>query len=95
MKKLLFLAIILFSILMSANSASATYDSSGDINVNVNLLEDQLVLSNQTGETTFQLQESLHNAITSTTGLEVNHSYAWININGYKMLAIDPPKPCF
>jgi hypothetical protein len=95
MKKFIVVGTILLSSLAYANSASAAYDPSGDIKVNVNILKDQIVLSDKTGEFTFTLQENLHSVLKSTTGLELNHSYAWININGFKILAIDPPKPCF
>jgi hypothetical protein len=95
MKKLLIITGILLASLTFGGSTLAAYDSSGDLTLNVNLLEDTLILSDSTGDTTFQLQESVHNELTEATGLEVNHSYVWITINGKKILAIDPPKPCF
>jgi hypothetical protein len=94
MKKLIVIGTILLSSLACANSASAAYDPSGDIKVNVNILKDHIVLSDKTGEATFKLQENLHKALKSSTGIELNYSYAWINVNGFKILAIDPPKPC-
>lgn len=77
-----------------AGSAGAAYDSSGDtsINLNSNLLP---TFSGETASTTFELQESVHNTLTNSTGVEVDHSYIWIGINGVHILAIDPPKPTF
>lgn len=95
MKKILIMIVILLSSFTFVHSTSAAYDSTGDIQVNVNLLKGSLVFSDKTGDATFKLQEDVHKVLKSATGLEINHSYAWVNINGYKILAIDPPKPCF
>ncbi|MCA1032184.1 hypothetical protein LCL95_14195 [Bacillus timonensis] len=77
------------------NSASAAYDPSGDINVNLNTFFDVPLLSEETAQSSFELQEGVHNSVTNSTGLEVNHSYVWISLNGKKVLGVDPPKPCF
>ncbi|WP_246938647.1 hypothetical protein [Bacillus pinisoli] len=96
MKKILVAAALLIGgLTVGGTTSSAAYDSSGDLNVNINFLGDYLQFSDSTGDATFQLQEDVHNTLTSTTGLEVNHSYAWVNINGAKVLAVDPPKPYF
>lgn len=77
-----------------ASTAGAAYDSSGDIRINLNskLLP---TFSGKTATTTFELQESVHNTLTNTTGVELDHSYIWIGVNGVNILAIDPPKPTY
>jgi hypothetical protein len=95
MKKLFIITGILLASLTFGSSTLAEYDSSGDITISVNLLEDTIKPSDSTGDTTYHLQEGVHNELTNTTGLEVDHSYVWITINGEKILAVDPPKPCF
>lgn len=80
---------------LSAGVASAAYNSSGDWNLNLSVLQGQLKPTSTTGQTTFQLQEAVHNTLTNTTGLSVDHSYIWINVNGVPVLAVDPPRAMF
>lgn len=96
MGKLVVLVSALFvALAFGITPTSAAYDSSGDIILNVNLMEDNLQFSDSTGEQSFQLQEDAHSTLTKSSGQEVDHSYVWIKINGKKVLAVDPPKPCF
>lgn len=95
MKKLGVLLGILILVLSFSDTAAAEYNSEDDLILSVNLLSDSLELSDDTGEATFELQESAHEILTSYSGFEVDHSYVWLEINGYSILAVDPPKPCF
>jgi hypothetical protein len=81
--------------LLMVGTAFAEYDSSNDLTVSVTILEDEIQTSDETGDLTFETQEGLHDEITTNSGQEVDHSYVWIEVNGNKVLAIDPPKPCF
>jgi Ca2+-binding RTX toxin-like protein len=95
-KKLVATVLTVISInLLLVGAAFAEYDSSNDITVSVTVLEDEVKTSDETGEFTFEAQEGVHELITDTSGEEVDHSYIWIEVNGNKVLAIDPPKPCF
>jgi hypothetical protein len=97
MRKKFFVGVAFFFIvqLFTVGAAFAEYDSSGDITVSVNVLEDQVETSDSTGEFTFETQEGAHDSLTDTSGQEVDHSYIWLEVNGSRVLAVDPPKPCF
>jgi hypothetical protein len=88
----LVLSVVLVMQAMWVGVVSAEYDSSGDITVSVTVAEDQLQISDWTGETTFETQEGAHDTVTDSTGQEVDHSYIWVEVNGVKILAVDPPK---
>lgn len=96
MRKLVAIVLTIVTInLLMVGAAFAEYDSSNDITVSVDVLEGEVQTSDETGEYTFETQEGLHQLITDTSGEEVDHSYIWIEVNENKVLAIDPPKPCF
>lgn len=94
MKKIVTLAafVLLLQVLW-IGSAFAEYQSSGDITLSVTVAEDQLETSDSTGEATFEAQEGVHATLYDSTGQQVDHSYVWIEVNGEKVLAIDPPQP--
>lgn len=95
-KKLLLTLVTVVTVqLIFVGGVFAEYDSSNDITLSVNLLEDEIETSDSTGDATFELQEDAHETLTDTTGQEVDHSYVWIEVNGEKVLAVDPPRPCF
>lgn len=95
MKKTLAIAALLLGLqLAGTGMANAEYDAAGDITVNVNTGLN-LPLSSATGETTYETQEGVHNILTDTIGVEVDHSYIWLNVDGVNVLAIDPPRPMF
>ncbi|MDB4896599.1 MAG: hypothetical protein JWN15_2861 [Firmicutes bacterium] len=35
-------------------------------------------------------QGQVHSTVTGLTGQSVDHSYVWVDVNGQKVLAIDP-----
>jgi MarR family transcriptional regulator, temperature-dependent positive regulator of motility len=39
----------------------------------------------------FEAQEQLIQLLEDNSGMEIDHYYIWIEINGVKVLAIDPP----
>ncbi|MGB8956298.1 MAG: hypothetical protein WCC10_13075 [Tumebacillaceae bacterium] len=88
------LALLLSVQLVGAGLASAAYDPAGDTTVNVTTGYN-LPLSSATGTLSFQLQEAVHNTLTDLTGVEIDHSYIWVNVNGVNVLAIDPPRPMY
>jgi hypothetical protein len=95
-KLFMMLAILFISLnVLFVDKASAAYDSSSDLTVSVTVLEDVIQTSDTTGDFTFKAQEDLHQLITNSTGQEIDHSYVWIKVNGHKLLAVDPPKPCY
>lgn len=84
------LALALVGLLLSTGSAMAAYRSDRDISLNLTLAPSLIKPSGTTGTTSFALQEGAHQAVTEATGLEVDHSYIWINLNGQTILGIDP-----
>ncbi|WP_391119176.1 8-amino-7-oxononanoate synthase [Psychrobacillus sp. L3] len=95
MKKLLLTLtfLVLFSSLYSA-SAEAAYLKSSDktISINTGL---KLTIPLNLGEKAFKLQENVHDIITKSTGLEVDHYYLWLEVDGEKVIGIDPAKGMF
>ncbi|NRD78959.1 hypothetical protein HPT25_16465 [Bacillus sp. BRMEA1] len=97
MKKrlLTFIAAAFIFALATPLHSFAAYDSSSDSTINVNVLNSNTQPAVNTGETTFQLQEGVHQTLTGMTGTDLDHSYIWVNVNGQNILAIDPIKPSF
>jgi len=96
-KKLIFSIIVAAFLLLNINptQSSAAYNEKSDWNIRVNLVDQLLKPSGITGNATFELQEKAHELLTNTTGIELDHSYIWIEVNGVKILAVDPIKPTF
>lgn len=94
MKKLLMVLAMAFALqTLFAGTAGAAYLSGSDKTLSINT---GLTLpSLNTDGTTFKLQESVHNTLTDATGVEVDHYYYWIEVDGQKVLAVDPIKPMF
>lgn len=97
MKKKLGFMLAAFALVsvMASGIASAAYNSNQDSSVNVSIFPNSLQPSSSLGQATFQLQEGLQNTITNSTGVSVDHSYIWINVNGASLLAVDPPVAMF
>ncbi|MBM7570452.1 hypothetical protein [Aquibacillus albus] len=97
MKKYLLSIVMLgfLALFLLPMTSFAEYDKSGDITVSATILEDEIETSDDTGDATFELQEDAHETLTDTTGEEVDHSYVWVEVNGSRVLAVDPPKPCY
>jgi len=95
MKKLMgALAVVAVAQVLFSGAASAAYNSTGDLTLNL-LPGSGLQLPGDTGTATYELQEGVHDTVTDLTGISVDHSYIWVNVDGEPVLAIDPPMPMF
>lgn len=88
------LAVIVAAQVLVGGSASAAYLSTNDLTVNL-LPGSGLELPGDTGTVTYDLQEGVHDTITDLTGVSVDHSYIWVEVDGEPVLAVDPPMPMF
>lgn len=94
MKRLLAVVLAFCLVAAFSSTALAAHKSSGDVRVKLKLgglLKPLAPL----GQATYNLQESLHNTITNLTGIEIDHSYIWVEADGVEVLAIDPPRLLF
>jgi len=71
-------------------TASAKYNPQDDITVNIKLPISLPTTS--IAKLTFNIQEALHQTVTNTTGINIDHSYIWVNVNDQPIVAIDPAK---
>lgn len=95
MKKLfltLFIAVILQSLFVGV--AGAEYSKENDETISVHTGQNVNIPLN-TGETSFELQEAFHNYLKLSTDLEVDHYYYWVELDGQKILAVDPIRPMY
>ncbi|WP_316569383.1 hypothetical protein [Neobacillus sp. YIM B06451] len=94
MKRLILVMTLAFALqTVFAGTAGAAYLSGSDKTISI---KTGLKLpSLKTADTTFQLQESVHTGLTDATGVEVDHYYYWIEVDGQPVLALDPAKPMF
>ncbi|WP_059173972.1 hypothetical protein [Bacillus sp. FJAT-27445] len=95
MKKMLLVLTLAFALqTVFAGAAGAAYfkgwDKTISINTGLNLLP-----ALKTGDATFKLQEAVHNELKNATGLEVDHFYYWVEIDGQKVLAVDPARAMY
>jgi lipopolysaccharide export system protein LptA len=74
-----------------AAKKSSSYNPKNDITLSITVAKDVLKLSDSTGKATFEAQEEVHQTVTDISGQEVEHSYVWVEVNGKKILAVDPP----
>lgn len=88
------LAVIVAAQVLVGGTASAAYLSTNDLTVNL-LPGSGLELPGDTGTVTYDLQEGVHDTITDLTGISVDHSYIWVEVDGEPVLAVDPPMPMF
>ena len=98
MKKLLFVVTVFFSIGLIVSPANAEYLPEYDKTISVETnpqVNDLIPLSEETANEMFEFQESIQQKITEKTGIEIDHSYIWIELNGEKVIAADPPIPLF
>lgn len=85
--------IILISALalfLLGGTALADYQPGQDITLSATVAPQLLRTSGTTGARTFAGQEQAHNFLTRATGQSVDHSYIWVQLNGHKVLAVDP-----
>lgn len=47
------------------------------------------------GELSYELQEAIHENVTDTTGIEIDHYYLWIELDGQSIIGIDPIRGMF
>lgn len=99
MKRLVFALVFMFLLQVlwvgAVAAESTSYNSENDITLSLTVAEDEVQTSDETGQATFEAQEEAHQTFTDNSGEEVEHSYIWIEVNGKKVLAVDPPKPCY
>ena len=91
-KLLTLLFVLTLAVLTIPQESQAAYLSQNDTTVSINLAEDLIQPSGFLGTTSFETQEEIHSTITNVSGLEVDHSYIWIELNGVNILAVDPIK---
>jgi hypothetical protein len=95
MKKILLTVMVVVMLhSMVVGVAGAAYDKKSDkkISVNTGL---NLSIPFNTGKTSFELQEAVHNKLTRSTGLEVDHFYIWLELDGQTVLGIDPARAMY
>jgi hypothetical protein len=78
------------ALFLLTGTALADYQAGQDSTVSVTAAPQLLQTSSATGSSTFAAQEQVHSTITALTGQSVDHSYVWIEVNGAKVLAVDP-----
>jgi MarR family transcriptional regulator, temperature-dependent positive regulator of motility len=104
MKKVgIILMALLMSFVISIKPADAAYIADDDIYIEVTAKEARYLadlmglagieLGKETADLSFQMQEKLIAKIERLLGIEINHYYIWLTINGVPVLAIDPPHP--
>lgn len=90
MRARVLVAALAIAALLPIGVAHAGYKKSQDITLSVTVLPSVIKPSGSTGDTTFALQEGAHQEVTDTTGQSIDHSYVWVEVNGQKVLAVDP-----
>lgn len=93
MKKIFSLLFTLTLVLFFfGGNADAAYLSQYDKEINiVTSVDVSSVLNEDTAQLSFDLQEAIISQYEKQTGTTFDHYYIWININGVKVLGIDPP----
>lgn len=95
MKKLTFVLLIaMIAQSLFAGAAGAAYVQEADKKISINTGLNLLLPAN-TGKLTFDLQEAVHNKVTGATGVEVDHFYFWVEVDGQSVLAVDPARVMF
>jgi hypothetical protein len=96
MKKRLGLIFTLFMILqlLTVGVAGAEYNSENDITLSIQTGTGDIItlpLTDDQAQQMFEAQEKVHEKVQELTGLGVDHCYIWIEVDGVKVLAVDPP----
>jgi hypothetical protein len=86
---LLVIAIVAMLQTMFVGVAGAEYLKQSDKTISVNTGLGLYVPVN-TGKLTFKLQEAAHEQLQSTTGLDVDHYYLWVELDGNQVVGVDP-----
>lgn len=92
MKRTLLIGTLLLAcqMLFAGMAGAATYSSSSDKYVNLNL--PVYLPTTYAGSLTFNTQQSLYSNVINPTGLSYNYYYYWVTVNGDPVLALDPFK---
>jgi hypothetical protein len=94
MKRIGILISLLFMVqVLFAGFASASYNPNNDKSVNITA--PAALPTTKTASLTFNLQQSVQQTISSSTGTSIDYFYIWVNVNGEPIAAIDPPKVMF
>ena len=92
MKKVLFAVLVAMLIQTAfAGAAGAAYKKEWDKRISINTGHN-LTIPIDTGKLSFELQEAVHNELTDSTGIEVDHFYLWVELDGQDILGVDPAK---
>lgn len=75
--------------LLFVGVVGAQYQKTQDQTISINTGLNLNVPLN-TGAQSFNLQESIHHSLKSTTNLEVDHYYYWVEVDGNTILGVDP-----
>ncbi|MHA6260128.1 hypothetical protein ACXYMX_09450 [Sporosarcina sp. CAU 1771] len=95
MKKMLLIVATIFMFqTFFVGEADARYVKKADrtISLNTGL---NLFVPFKTAERSFKLQEAVHQNLKTTTGLEVDYFYIWIELDGQPILAVDPVRAMY
>ncbi|MCG7346132.1 hypothetical protein MHZ92_18650 [Sporosarcina sp. ACRSL] len=95
MKKvlLIFTTVILFQTIF-VGVAGARYVKEADKTISINSGLNLSIPLN-TAEKSFKLQEGVHKSLKTTTGLEIDYYYIWLELDGQTILGIDPARAMF
>lgn len=77
-------------VLLLGGVAMADYVPASDRTVSVQLLPGLVSTTSLTGSLLFGTQEAVHTTVTGVTGITLDHSYTWVDVNGEPVLAVDP-----
>jgi hypothetical protein len=93
LKKLLVLTLAFaFIFPLFTSNADAAYIAEKDIVISIETDKSiPLFLNEDFAWMMFEAQEQLIQMLEDNSGMEIDHYYIWIEVNGVKVLAIDPP----
>lgn len=95
MKKILFLlATVVMLQTFFVGEAGARYVKEADKTVSINTGL-KLFTPFNTAKKSFELQEAIHKNLNTTSGLEIDYYYIWIELDGQPILAVDPARPMY
>jgi hypothetical protein len=92
-KTILSLVFVLMLQTLFVGLVGAEYQSENDIVLSIDTGVDVIAfpLTEEEAQMMFDAQENVHEVISDFTGFEVDHYYIWIEVDGERVLAIDPP----
>ncbi|MEX2356672.1 MAG: hypothetical protein WD535_06540 [Thermaerobacterales bacterium] len=78
------------STLTNVVNVVSIYEDGDDLVVSLELGSD-VELTDETGDLSYEVQEAVHAALSDTTKQSVDYFYVWIEVDGKRVLAVDPP----